>query len=457
MIAVVRVLHKLGYHELSYALVDKLLRICLYQNSRNFYRAYVYGKKTGQYRSSLVHLLKAITLSGKNGHYSAQYYKELESIFKRNTSIDKIKALNYSLCIDEARALAEDEVQSGKLNTTEYNSFLNVLRVNRSTLDHSGVAEACQSSKMLDGAWRARITKAGNYRFQGTAPGEANGKVFIFVDDVLLKTTNVLDDGRFSFNLKKETIKTFSVQPHVVIVGYTTVVKPKSLHKTFSVLCGTRGNLLSYLEDGYFVNKKGKLSRPLIESPNYLTKMLSEYRKYNEFIAEALGYNVWFVYGSLLGLVRGDGVIYHDDDFDMAYLSRKTNPQDVIDEMVELSILMNQHGLKNRVSINGIIKPASNIAIDIYAAWFQDGSLYMQNTTKLPLTEGDITPLKSLEFDGQTVLVPKDSEKFLRLKYGESWRVPDPGYRRQMAPGAKDVLSIAKPSKEQIELVKNSA
>ena len=38
--------------------------------------------------------------------------------------------------------------------------------------------------------------------------------------------------------------------------------------------------------------------------------------------ARELGYDVWFVYGSLLGAVREGGYIGHDIDFDAAYVSR---------------------------------------------------------------------------------------------------------------------------------------
>ena len=73
--------------------------------------------------------------------------------------------------------------------------------------------------------------------------------------------------------------------------------------------------------------------------------------------------------------------------------------------------------------------------------WWQDGYFWCQAWTRLPLKRSDLEPFRQVAFLGRSVWIPNDPDTFLRHKYGERWKTPDPAYTPKRPPGAMEVLA----------------
>lgn len=145
-----------------------------------------------------------------------------------------------------------------------------------------------------------------------------------------------------------------------------------------------------------------------------------------------LGLNVFLNSGTLLGAVRDQTFIKHDDDMDIGVIVNSTQPLDVADELIALhKVLKAKLDLPIKTSFNSPvlkIKLASDIVLDIFPTWFQDGKVYIWPHTFGELTKADLLPLKTISMHGYEMPVPAEPEKMLALNYGEQWKVPDAGF-----------------------------
>ena len=303
----------------------------------------------------------------------------------------------------------------------------------------------------MNGHWQLAITPYQNMAISGSLT-EPAPQVYLFFNGYFVKSVMTQSSGTtFSFTLHRSAVKSLPEVPDIVVMSSSGFLlrQPGSPCKAlFQQKNFTGGDGLFYkkLAQGLFMNKKGQLKPPFSKQANVQTAIANCYQKYNDYFEKSFGYKLWLTYGTLLGQIREGGLIAHDDDFDVAYLSKHDNPADVMQEMLAMCRQMISDGLDVTVSQNGILKPKAKVSADIYAAWFQGGKLFMQNTTCLNLQPSELEPYTQVHFCGVTAWVPAKPDAFLQGKYGENWRVPDPSYRRKMAPGAADVLAIAKPS-----------
>jgi hypothetical protein len=150
----------------------------------------------------------------------------------------------------------------------------------------------------------------------------------------------------------------------------------------------------------------------------------------------AWGKPLFLYYGSLLGAVRENRIIPYDDDFDVAYLSDQTSPDEVKEEMIAIIAgLAAAHPDMVIRLVNFFFKVRHKGShIDVFPAWHDGESLWSPWATRLECEDNPLRQLVEREFHGRRVLVPAQAETFLRLKYGENWRTPDPSYRVQALP-----------------------
>jgi SAM-dependent methyltransferase len=147
------------------------------------------------------------------------------------------------------------------------------------------------------------------------------------------------------------------------------------------------------------------------------------------------GLDAFPAYGTLLGAVRDGKLIGHDNDADVAYLSRHTHPVDVIRESFRIQRLLHRDGLEISRYSGGAFKVTVRDnegvprGLDVFAGFLYDGRLVLLGEIFAPFEESWLRPLGTVELEGRTLPAPADPDRLLAAKYGPSWRVPDPTFK----------------------------
>jgi hypothetical protein len=133
--------------------------------------------------------------------------------------------------------------------------------------------------------------------------------------------------------------------------------------------------------------------------------------------------------GTLLGHVREDGPIGHDDDVDVAVFLGEHRYEVIPNRWYAYKKALFENGLISEKSASiktPVIKVDTDIGmtIDLFPAWSSEGRFSVYPYSLGELTNGMILPLQG--FRTTRIMLPSDSEAFLEHCYGETWRVPDP-------------------------------
>lgn len=149
-----------------------------------------------------------------------------------------------------------------------------------------------------------------------------------------------------------------------------------------------------------------------------------------------IGLDSYATSGTLLGIIREGDFISHDDDIDLAYISKFSDPSDILIERLELANKISADlGLKVYESTGGHLKIETSgkgiaFIFDLFTAFVdQDGFLNQYPLRPRSLKVDEVVPIKKLNFYGSEVNVPASPEKHLELNYGSAWRIPDPCFR----------------------------
>ncbi|MGB0101833.1 MAG: methyltransferase domain-containing protein [Nocardioides sp.] len=154
-------------------------------------------------------------------------------------------------------------------------------------------------------------------------------------------------------------------------------------------------------------------------------------------VLEALrsaGVEPFVAYGTLLGAVREGAVLGHDSDADLGYVSRFTDPVDVVRE----SFLVQRHLAHEGWRISRYSGAAFKILVteadvtrglDVFGGFLDQGRLHLMGEIGTPFEREWITPLGEAKLDGRPVPVPARPDKLLEATYGPGWRTPDPAFR----------------------------
>ena len=148
-----------------------------------------------------------------------------------------------------------------------------------------------------------------------------------------------------------------------------------------------------------------------------------------------LGLDAFPAYGTLLGAVRDGKLIGHDNDADVAYLSRHTHPVDVIRESFRIQRLLYRDGLEISRYSGGAFKvtvrDSEGVArgLDVFAGFLYEGRLVLLGEIFAPFEESWLRPLGTVDLEGRQLPAPAEPDRLLAAMYGPSWRVPDPTFK----------------------------
>ncbi len=183
------------------------------------------------------------------------------------------------------------------------------------------------------------------------------------------------------------------------------------------------------------IDKVGHLARSFAATDEAIREeiLLGTQRALTD-LTEGCGVEAYLNYGALLGAVRDGAMIAHDSDTDVCYVSRTDSPADLILQSYRIERELRARGW-NLLRMSGgdlkLLLPLSDgreCHIDIFVAFWVDGTFYQLGNRSGRLPEEVIVPLSTITLHGHDFPAPADPEAMLAFLYGENWRVPDPSF-----------------------------
>ena len=193
------------------------------------------------------------------------------------------------------------------------------------------------------------------------------------------------------------------------------------------------------LAQGYVFSHAGGLQLAKSLDTEWQASVIRMYHDVSRIVSERFGYDAFVVYGSLLGQVREGGFIGHDNDFDAAYVSDKTDGPSSAAEMKEVALALVDAGYDvklMRTAIHVFDRERPKIRLDLFHVFFdQDDEIVFPFGVAgtATVTRADWTVLVEADMAGHLVRVPGCAEKVVELLYGPNWRVPIAGFHWEWA------------------------
>ena len=316
------------------------------------------------------------------------------------------------------------------------------------------------------------VSKAGVSGWCVDDASDAPAMVDVIVGPVLLGTVRAdmsRDDIHRSLGRRLAgfrlpfTSTLFRLLPHGA--GVEAVSKgiqlPFAKHQRFSIDNPGQDDaehLLDRLNDGYIISpKSGGIFRPL-KGSQLEEKAFRALEQGNQIFRELFAKEFFICYGTLLGCIRANDFIEHDDDIDVCFLAGGNSLDAAATEFAQ--IVASLRALGETVTVVSQIQfhwLVAGIEIDVFMAWMEGGRLYSYNVGR-DFSIDRIYPLVRQKFKGRDVLIPRDSEGLLEVIYGPNWRIPDPHFQwrptleaRQMMREVRGTSPDRRIIREQIE------
>lgn len=177
------------------------------------------------------------------------------------------------------------------------------------------------------------------------------------------------------------------------------------------------------------------MSKVLFSELSYEEK-LRRTKKVADFV---LPNNQVFIHcGTLLGAIREGGLIEHDDDFDVAYLSNYHTKEEVKNEMLDIYKYLKEKGMlvkyfdlnyrevfefENMVyGLGQAHIMIDDFVIDLWTTWIdEDGDFNLFDMKKITKS---ILPLVKTTIYGIEFNCPVNGEEIIEKIYGRDWKIP---------------------------------
>lgn len=187
------------------------------------------------------------------------------------------------------------------------------------------------------------------------------------------------------------------------------------------------------------VDKSGRLGTTFdVRSAEELRPLLDAVDAVLDALRKA-GAEPFLAYGTLLGAVREQRLLGHDNDADLGYVSRFSTPVDVVREsfalqrqVAELGFPTHRYsGAAFRVEV--IESDGARRGLDVFGGFIDgspdDGTLYLMGEVEAPYRMDWVYPPSRCVLEGREFPAPARPDRLLEAMYGPSWRVPDPAFK----------------------------
>lgn len=302
------------------------------------------------------------------------------------------------------------------------------------------IGDGPAGSPPVAGLFEARFTYMG-LAIHGVVGAAECDYVEVFLDKQHVRSVSLATGSflpRFSLTVNRDTLELFPRRGILEVrtpdgqqlfgPGGTTSLAVNIPHGT--------GRISAIILRGGTLDKKGGIIPSAAEMKRRQDRNLEIYAEVRDFFKQHLGRSLFLLYGTLLGYYREDELIPGDDDFDVGYVSDKSDPRSVKEETKEIIVELVRAGFtvsfnrKGRLFRIQLDKPEpGGCHVDVHPTWFQDGNVWIHNLVMMRSTRDDYLPVADGTLHGVTVSAPRNTEAFLRGNYGSGWKRPDPGFR----------------------------
>lgn len=194
-------------------------------------------------------------------------------------------------------------------------------------------------------------------------------------------------------------------------------------------------DLIVLLSKGYTLTRRGRVQKKKSLNKEWQDSVLDLQDRVSAEVKSVFDVDTFLIYGSLLGSVREGGIIDHDNDIDLAYISKHRSGRLAAQEITEIAKhLAETEEFDSRLMKYGIhIHDRANpkIRIDLFHLFFNEEDILsfpfgIAGSTRY--TSQDWKGLKETEFLDIPVNIPIDPEPLLTYIYGDDWRTPIIGF-----------------------------
>ena len=187
-----------------------------------------------------------------------------------------------------------------------------------------------------------------------------------------------------------------------------------------------------------FYQKKDSfvLSKHSMQPSRLLTLKNQYLEAMQRIITAAKGADVEIIicYGTLLGAIRNQSFLPHDDDIDLLVMYRNTKSrEDAIKKEQLLCNHLETQGIKIRRKGKGIGfhagDPVNKVQLDMFACWEpEEGQtmLMMEHFDYRTVPTNILRPPSQVHLHGMDFPAPSNPKAFLQERYGNTWEKPDP-------------------------------
>lgn len=201
------------------------------------------------------------------------------------------------------------------------------------------------------------------------------------------------------------------------------------------------------MAEGFMLHQYGGVSLSKKIDTAWQAVVIELHERVGAVLRERHGIELFVVYGTLLGVVRENGFIGHDSDYDTAYVSHARTAREAADELEQVGLTLVEAGFEVEALefVLHVSDPdLSGHRIDVFHSFFDADDRFrlpFGSAGRRVITRDDWTGFRDVPLGPGTVRVPMEAERVVEMLYGDDWRRPKPGFnwhieRRDWVPEA---------------------